>query len=330
MTNDSYKKLKAEIDSLLAKRYKIAEKDLGPWNYGDPFFQEGPSIYELDLDNYYREDIVEKSRKYYESIGIDVSGLIKRSDLYEKPGKNQHAYCMDIDHKGDVRTLQNIKNSEIWMQTILHEFGHGIYCEYYDKTNLPFILKDSAHTFTTEAIAMMFGRKADNAQFLENYCHVTKKEAEKIKTTVKKFLRLRQLVCARWIQVMVRFEQQLYSNPKQDLNRLWWDLVKKYQLVNFTRDEPDWAAKYHILAAPIYYHNYMLGEMLASQIHAYLTEHFTHDADSDYSNNKDVGKFLIKNIFEPGAVYRWDEFIKRALGNPLSAKYFVEEFAKDN
>ena len=71
---------------------------------------------------------------------------------------------------------------------------------------------------------------------------------------------------------MVRFEQELYSNPDQDLNKLWWSLVEKYQFVEkpHKRAKADWAAKIHFTIAPVYYHNYMLGELLASQLHNYI------------------------------------------------------------
>jgi peptidyl-dipeptidase A len=67
---------------------------------------------------------------------------------------------------------------------------------------------------------------------------------------------------------MTRFERALYVDPEQDLNRLWWDLVERYQRVPRPdgRDEPDWASKIHIVSAPVYYHNYMLGELFASQL----------------------------------------------------------------
>ena len=39
------------------------------------------------------------------------------------------------------------------------------------------------------------------------------------------------LIFSRWCQVMLRFEKAMYENPDQDLNKLWWDLVEKYQLV---------------------------------------------------------------------------------------------------
>ena len=46
------------------------------------------------------------------------------------------------------------------------------------------------------------------------------------------------------------------------------DLAEKYQEVKRPegRNEPDFAAKIHIVTTPVYYHNYMLGEMFASQV----------------------------------------------------------------
>ena len=60
-----------------------------------------------------------------------------------------------------------------------------------------------------------------------------------------------------------------YDNPEQDLNELWWDLVEKYQVLKPPegRNAPDYASKIHIVSAPCYYHNYMMGEFFASQLH---------------------------------------------------------------
>ena len=52
------------------------------------------------------------------------------------------------------------------MSTSLHEFGHAVYDKYNDR-NLPWVLREPAHTFTTEAIAMLFGRFASNAAWIK-------------------------------------------------------------------------------------------------------------------------------------------------------------------
>ena len=133
--------------------------------------------------------------------------------------------------------------------------------------------------------------------------------------------------------VMYDFEKQLYANPEQDLNSLWWRTVEKYQLVKRPpdRDRPDWAAKIHFAVAPCYYHNYMLGELLASQLHNHLVHEVLRlksDAKVSYVGRVKAGKFLRKNIFEAAAVYHWSEMIKRATGEPLTPKYFVQQFVR--
>ena len=66
----------------------------------------------------------EINKRYYESFGMSIDSILARSDLYEKEGKNPHAYCTDIDRQGDVRVFANIRPNDYWMGTMLHELGH--------------------------------------------------------------------------------------------------------------------------------------------------------------------------------------------------------------
>ena len=333
LTDEPFRELKAELDGILAGRYGIGPEGMRPWHYQDPFFQEAPHIYDVELDGYYaEEDVAKLAGAFFTSIGLGVGDILARSDLYEKPGKNPHAYCTHIDRKGDVRILTNLKNNQNWMDTILHELGHGVYDKYLN-FDLPFILRMPSHSFTTEAIAMFFGRLACNAEWLKGMVGLSEEEAKSIQETVQKSQRLQQLVFARWCQVMVRFERELYTNPDQDLNSLWWDLVEKYQLVKRPegRNQPDWAAKIHLACYPVYYHNYMLGEMMASQVHSYIIKNLLKlepGAGVGYVNRPKVGDYLKKNIFKPGARYRWDELIEHATGEALNPEYFVNQFVK--
>ena len=332
LTEEPFRELKAEVDTILAKRYGVSVRELRPWHYQDPFFQEGPQVYEVELDPYYKDhDVKEVARQYYRSIGLDVDDILARSDLYEKEGKEQHAFCTDIDREGDIRVLANLRNDEYWMNTILHELGHGVYDKYIDRS-LPYLLRQPAHTFTTEAVAMFFGRLSRNPAWMQAMLGIPEKERERIDETVRKSLRLQQLVFARWCQVMFRFEQALYENPDQDLNALWWDLKERYQLFHRPegRRKPDWAAKIHFTSAPVYYHNYMLGEMLASQFHFTLADKVLKSAETEpsFANDPRIGQFFVDKVFAPGARYRWDEMIRRATGEALSPRFFVRQFVE--
>jgi peptidyl-dipeptidase A len=333
LTRSTFASLKSDVDSVLAAKYKVKREQLMPWHYQNRFFQEAPAIYNVNLDSYYaKQDVVQLAKDFYAGIGLDVTAILAKSDLYEKEGKYQHAFCTHIDRSGDVRVVCNVKNNDQWMGTVLHELGHGVYDKNIDMT-LPYYLRTPAHTFTTEAIAMMFGRLSSNPYWLRDNAAVSPEEADRIKQEVKNNLRLQQLVFSRWSQVMFRFEKSMYANPDQDLNKLWWDLVEKYQLLKKPegRNNADWASKIHIASYPCYYHNYQLGELLASQLQVYINTHILKAGEYDIvslSKNPEIGKYLLNNVFRPGAKYQWNDMIKRATGEELTAKYYAGEFLK--
>jgi peptidyl-dipeptidase A len=331
LTRDEFARLKGEVDEFYMKRYKIKKEELMPWHYQNRFFQEAPKIYPADLDALYKDQNIENiTMKYFTGIGMDIEGLLANSDLYEKPGKNQHAFCIDIDRSGDVRVLCNIVDNSKWMNTMLHEYGHAVYSKYADPS-LPFFLRDAAHTFTTEAIAQFFGRLASNPEWMKIYIGLDPAEAEKIADNCFNTLKLEQLTFSRWAQVMYRFEKSMYEDPDQNLNTLWWDLVEKYQMLKrpSDRNAPDWASKIHIATAPCYYHNYLLGELLASQFSFHIAKELfqTEDIRSlNWSNNPEIGKYFIKHVYEPGARYEWNDMIEKATGEKLTPKYYAKQF----
>lgn len=328
LTRDNFAKLKGDIDTYFAKRYKIKTSDIQPWHYQNRYFQESPEIYPVNLDKYYaKQDPVKLASAFYNGIGLNVDAILAKSDLYEKPGKNQHAFCTDIDRSGDVRTLDNIRPDSYWMNTILHELGHGVY-SYYNDMTLPFTLRDAAHTFTTEAIAEFFGRLAKDPQWMLSMGVIDKKESDMISGDCHKSLRLQMLVFSRWAQVMYRFEKSMYENPDQNLNELWWNIVEKYQLLTKPegRDMPDWATKIHVALYPCYYHNYLMGELLASQLYYYLDNNIT--KGQTLVGEKAAGDYLRDKIFMPGARYFWNDMIEKATGEKLTAKYYAKQFVE--
>ncbi len=333
LTTESFAILKKELDQILAESYSIAPGDLMPWHYHDPFFQRTPMVYDLDLDIYYKDrDVKELAEKYYAGVGLPVDDILARSDLYDREGKYPHAFSFEADRHGDVRVLCNLQNTERWMETVLHELGHAVYSKYHDRKE-PWLLREPAHSFTTEAVAMFFGRLSRNAAWMQQMLDLSDEQRMKIEKVSEKYLQFQQVLVARWIMVMYNFEKQLYANPDQDLNTLWWDLVEKYQFVKRPPGPVDagWASKLHFTIAPCYYHNYLLGELLASQLHSHIVHEvlmLESDEGVSYVGRKKVGNFLREKVLAPGALYHWNEMITRATGEPLTPKYFVKQFVK--
>jgi peptidyl-dipeptidase A len=331
VTDGPYGQLKRDLDARLATKYGVSAAQLRPWHYENPFFQEAPQAPGVDLDAFFKgRNIEELGRTFYSGLGLPVEDILKRSDLYPRKGKYQHAFENDMDRAGDIRVMLSVTDNHQWMSTLLHELGHGVYSKHVNPT-LPYLLRVEAHTFLTEAIAQLMERQSYNPEWLQTMVKISEKDKEAVRRTQMKNLRAKELVFSRWAQVMVRFERSMYENPDRDLNKLWWDLVEENQLVKRpeNRNEPDWAAKIHLAQYPCYYHNYMLGELAASQIlNAICRKVEKLDAISEISfvEKAAIGEYLKTQIFVPGSSLHWNDLLKHATGEGLTPKYFAEEF----
>jgi len=332
-TDEPFRQMKAKLDSEIAPKFKVKAEAMMPWHYDNPFFQDAPPSDKLNLDDFYKdkpkEEIIQLAQKLYGDIDLQTGDIVSRSDLYERPGKDQHAFSTSIDRKGDCRILVNIKPTAEWMDTCLHELGHAVYSKYHDFT-MPFNLRDAAHAFTTEGIAQLFGALSKNPTWIVAYAGIDPEKVKLAEGNILEQRRREQLIFARWGLVMLNFEKALYENPDQDLNKLWYDYVERFQLLTRPQDRnlADWAAKPHFTIAPVYYHNYILGELFAAQLRATLVKLANHQGPTftmNYGAHKEFGDFLKKKVFEPGASYAWPEFVKNATGEPLTAQYFAGE-----
>jgi peptidyl-dipeptidase A len=328
LTAEPYRQAHDQIEEVFSKRYGIKREQLRPWHYEDLFAQEAPAIYQINLDQYYaKTDIPALAQKYYASFEMPVADILQRSDLFERAGKNQHAFSFNIDRKQDIRILCNIVPDMRWMETVLHELGHANYDKYIDQA-LPFLLREPAHSFTTEGIANLFGGFASDAAWMAKALNISPAEAEKIRKTTQASARLAKLIFARWSMVVFNFEKSFYADPGQNLDSLWWNLVEKYQLVR-RPDNPqgnEWATKIHIATYPVYYHNYQLGEIFAAQVLNQIKEKY---GVQDFWNQAEVGTYLKTQVFAAGKRLPWPEFVEQATGEPLTAKYFVQRYVQN-
>ncbi len=132
------------------------------------------------------------------------------------------------------------------------------------------------------------------------------------------------LTFARWVLVVTNFERRLYADPDADLDTLWWDLVERYQQVRRPDEAPgsEWAAKIHLAVVPVYYQNYLYGELVASQLDAAI-----HARAGGMVECEAAGQLMVDEFFAPGASLRWDDLVAQATGSPLSAEHLARQLA---
>ena len=320
-SESSFEKLKAEIDEALCSRFALPPEQLRPWHYGDRYFQKGPALGEADLDSLFEgRELEALARDTYRGLDLEVESILSRSDLYPRPGKNQHAFCIHIDREGDIRTLNNLQATHRWAETLLHELGHGVYERYLDP-QLPWLLRAPAHTFTTEAVAILMGSLTLDPRWYTEVLELPSTQAQALTEAALRNDRAGKLIFTRWCLTMTHFERRLYADPDADLDAIWWEYVERFQLLKRPerRKAPDWAAKIHVALFPVYYHNYQLGHLLAAQIRDCLERQA-----GGIVGLPAAGRWLIERIFAPGARVDWRSLVEGATGEPLNVRRFMD------
>jgi len=318
LTEEPFRAWKGALDGRLRERFSTQQ--LYPWHYADPFFQQTPPDGRVSLDDALQNlSASELCDKTFGSWGIDLGSVLDASDLYPRDRKCQHAFCLNVDRDGDVRILANVVPGERWVEVMLHESGHAAYDITIDP-KLPYLLRRPAHIFVTEAIAILSGRLTRDPEWLTNVAGLASSEIGAIEADIRRTKAAHSLLFARWVLVMVHFEHDLYADPEADLDARWWELVERMQLVTAPpgRGSPDWAAKFHTAVAPVYYHNYLLGEMLASQLEATCSREC-----GGLVGMKEAGILLSERVFAPGNLMTWSVLIEEATGSSLSPDDFV-------
>ena len=319
LTRTPYLRYKEALDAQLARRFRVST--VQPWHYADPFFQELPRDGRIDLGPLLeRTSAVELAARTFSGWGIDLAKTIEFSDLYPRERKCQNAFSLDVDRTGtDVRVLCNIVPGELWTSIMLHESGHAAYDLMIDP-ELPYLLHRPAHTFVTEAMAILSGRLVRDPQWLIEVVGADPSQIDSIAGELRRLGGTEELLVARWVLVMAHFERQLYADPESDLDALWWELVERFQFVSPPqgRCAPDWAAKIHIAAAPVYYHNYLLGSVLSCQLERAII-----DVCGRLVNERPAGEWLTERLFRPGNLLTWEALIQEATGRLLSSDDFA-------
>jgi peptidyl-dipeptidase A len=323
-TRQPFKAMKADLDRHLALRFKLPQRELRPWHYADPFFQETPEVFAPPADPLYAEqDVVDLAAESYRQLGFrNIDPILARSDLYPRDGKNQHAYAVDIDRDGDVRTFLNVERNARWMGTLLHELGHTIYQDGIDRTELAYDLRDDPQGFLNEGFAMFCEQPLSNPAWLHQMVGVPARVAEGLAPQLAAQETASLLAFVRWCLTIVNFERAFYADPDQDLNRVWWDLEERYQEIPRPagRDAPDWAAKVHVATAPVYYQKYLLGRLFSAQ----LARKFDADVGGWWQGRPASGDFIKRELFLPGARYPWSELVERVTGQSLGVAALAE------
>ena len=133
---------------------------------------------------------------------------------------------------------------------------------------------------------------------------------------------------------MTQFENALYAEnlPKDEFNKKWWELAKKYQGMVPPTDRGeeycDAASKTHINNDAAQYYDYAISYILLFQFHDYISTNILKQDPkaTNYYGSAEVGTFL-KDLLKTGANNDWRKLHRETVGSDMSAKPMLDYFA---
>lgn len=332
----------------LANKYKAEVPEMLPAHWlPNRWGQDWSSLVEvegIDLDGVLEEKgsdwLVEQAERFYVSLGFDSlpQSFYDSSSLYPASAdagykKNNHASAWHMDLNKDIRCLMSVVPTAEWYETTHHELGHIYYYVSYTNPDVPPLLRNGANRGFHEAVGSMLGLAAMQKPFLENLELIPAgQQTDETKTLLKEALNY-VVFLPFSAGLMTHFENDLYVNnlAKDQYNKTWWDLKKKYQgIVPPTERGEEFAdatSKTHINNDAAQYYDYALSYVLLFQLHNHIAKNILNQDPraTNYYGNKEVGTFL-NDILKVGATKDWRVLLKEVTGEDLSAKAMLEYF----
>jgi peptidyl-dipeptidase A len=238
-----------------------------------------------------------------------------------------------MDLEQDVRCLMSVEPNADWYETTHHELGHVYYFMTYTNPDVPVLLRSGANRAYHEAIGSLMGLAAMQKPFLANLRLIDQNaKTDEVQTLLKEALSYVTFIPFA-SGVMSEWEHDFYAQnlPAEQLNKRWWELVKKYQGIvpPAERNEQftDATTKTHINDDPAQYYDYAMSYVILFQLHDHIAKNILKQDPhaTNYYGSKEVGNFL-REIMYPGASADWRQMLKEKTGEELSARAMVEYF----
>jgi peptidyl-dipeptidase A len=282
---------------------KLGLDRVEPWDVQYILEQAG----EVPNQYFTRDKILPALHAWASLMNIDLKALGISHHWIDIP---YNGLTMSINRR-DIRILGNPTDGYAYYKTAFHEVGHALHGALKQVDSL--MLRRESSIFT-EGMAEVFGYISHHPAWMESMglspAEIT---AAQLGARGPWFFYLRQRTA------FCLFEYEVYKNPEQDIDALCAQMEAQI-LGGGLNAMPRWAANAWYVNYPVYWQNYVLADVVASQVHHHLEK----EIGSLY-NNPAAFEFVVNHYIAPGALVPWMEKIETATGSRLSAQALIED-----
>lgn len=271
-------------------------------------------------DSYFPKDsIFHVLHRFHRNIGFNVDSLRIKEVIKDIPfgGLN-----IGIKIPSDSRFLLNPAEGKNFYNVAFHEYGHALQVTH-TKAIYPILkgyewIPGASCAAYSEGVAELQAEFVNDAEWLKSYTAASQDEIDKYIAT-RTFSDLYSL---RNLLKDFFFEYEMYKNPDQDLDSLERAVYKKYLLVNLEETVPTrFASSIYYVMYPCYYQNYVLADMIATQVFEVIVSKFGNERLS----NQEVSKWIIDHLYSDGELEEWQDRIKNATGKSLETGAYLRK-----
>ena len=271
----------------------------------------------------------------YNFVGYDVTR--------GKVGEVEHPFCTTVT-RNDVRITTKYHQDDLLSSlfSVIHESGHALYEQNMDEALEEYGLADCAsmgmHESQSRLFENMIGRSREFAGVLlpklrELFDGFDDWDEEGLYRAVNiarpSLIRIESDELTYCLHIMVRYEleKMLLTGAAKvcDLPGLWADKYEELLGVRPPNDAKGVLQDVHwSMGAVGYFPSYAVGNAYAAQIMRAMRKTVDVDGAAGRGDLAPVAAWLRENIHSPAALYRPDELLRRATGEPFNPAYYAE------
>jgi oligoendopeptidase F len=278
-------------------------------------------------------DFMKPMSKVFSAFGFDIERLNITFDIFPRKNKSEWGFLFPMEIGRDTRVLANVDSrfSSYWV--LLHETAHGVHFLGLDAED--HLMNAGVSGIVAEGFANFFGDLSYSKEFLREVfvpgSEAANRAGADVETIERSFRDVKRLGDLKNFSSMATaiFDQELYRTDLKsldDIHELKWSLDREMLGAEPYADEPLWAHLIHHTTAPIYLHNYILGDVMCENMKE-IFQRRTGSAASDCP--LEFGTFWKEKVLAPSGRYSFLDLYERVCEEPLSISRYLDFCLRD-
>jgi peptidyl-dipeptidase A len=272
-----------------------------------------PDLLEFD-SAFKKNEVVPTMYNAFGALGFNLDKTNILLEIEPRSYKLQSGLCMAIQVPNDMRISAQIVDGFSSYRVLFHEYGHALHNSFINRDH--YIMRVRTDGVICESMASICEELLYRPHWLNKYMKFSEKE---ISVLVPK-LKESRIIELRIALAYTYFEMELYRTNAENPDKLFWDIMERVLFCGRQDGSEAWASVHHFTDSPVYYQNYILGDLIAAQTMQHIRK-----LNGSIIDNPATAEYLINRCYKYGALYNWFDLVELATGEKLDTKYYLED-----